>query len=269
MDSDRHNHSVLAFKRTLHVGMSGRDVKGVKIALAHAGYGYKLALKTRFFGHAMARRLKAFQAASHLTADGIYGPTTHKALAPHFTPYATWLYEGQVIPPVVPATAQAAARRLLALNAQGKYHDDRGTELAQIQATADGKPVVNAIGEHVYIQAKVMEVLVWLIDVKGFKIGTFALCSDHGFDSENGHAGGRAVDISSINGVAVTDAAVRIQLINMLHDLQSGPFRPWQLISGGYANHEDDVCKSLCIPSAAFYGEPTLSQHTNHVHVGF
>lgn len=260
---------MLKFKRTLHHGMKGRDVRGVKVALANAGHGHKLALKTRFFGRAMFRQLRAFQKASHLTVDGIYGPTTHDALAPHFTAWATWLYEGQVVAPTVPGTAQAAAKRLLALHAQGKYRDDRGTELAQIQATAEGKTVTNAAGQHIHIQAKVMQVLCWLIDVKGFTIGTYALCSDHGFDSENGHAGGRAVDISSIDGITVTSSAVHPSLIRLLHDLQSGPFVPWQLISGGYANHEDTTCKAFCIPSAAFYGEPTLSEHTNHVHVGF
>lgn len=258
----------LKFKRTLHRGMKGRDVKGVKIALAHAGYGANLAVKTRAFGPTMVRRLKEFQRASHLTVDGIYGPTTHKALTPNFTPYARWLYNGQKVPPA-PGTAQAAAKRLLELHAQGKYRDDRGTELQQIQATANGMAVTNAAGEHVHIQAKVMQVLVWLIDVKGFTIGTYALCSDHGFDSENGHAGGRAVDISSINGNTINAASVRPDLIRLLDDLQSGAYRPWQLISAGYAGHEDPACLSRCIPSAPFYGEPTLSQHTNHVHVGY
>lgn len=260
---------MLKFKRTLHVGMSGRDVRGVKIALAHAGYGSRLVLKTRLFGHTMSVRLKSFQKHSHLTADGIYGPTTHKALAPHFTAYARWLYNGQKVPPAVPGTAASAANRLLQLNMEGKYRDDRGTELTQIQATAIGRPVTNAAGQEIHIHAKVMQVLVWLIDVQGFKIGTYALCSDHHFDSENGHAGGRSVDVSSINGVAVTSPSVEADLLRMLRALQSGPFRPWQLISGGYANREVSTCKALCIPSSAFYGEPTLSEHTNHVHVGF
>jgi len=249
--------------------MTGRDVKAVKIALAHAGYGAKLVLKTRRFGRTMFKRLKQFQAASHLTADGIYGPTTHKALTPQFTGYARWLYGSQKIPPAVPVSAQAAAKLLLELHAQGKYRDDRGTELAQIQATALGQTVTNAAGEHIHIHAQVMQVLVWLIDVKGFTIGTFALCSDHGFDSENGHAGGRAVDVSSINGNTINAASVRQDLLSVLHALQSGPWRPWQLISAGYAGHEDPACLALCIPHEPFYGEPTLSQHTNHIHIGF
>lgn len=249
--------------------MVGRDVKGVKVALVHAGYGAKVSWKTRTFGVAMSTQLKRFQKASHLVPDGIYGPTTHQALTPDFTAYARWLYNGQKVTPQVPGTAQAAAKRLLALHALGKYVDDRGTELAQIEATAAGKTVTNAIGQQIHLDAKVMQVLVWLIDVKGFKIGTFALCSDHGYDSELGHAGGHSVDISSIDGVAVTNQAVRTALLSLLHDLQNGTYRPWQLISGGYANHESTACQALCIPSAAYYGEPTLSEHTNHVHVGF
>lgn len=258
----------LTFKRTLHAGMRGRDVRAIKISLRNAGYGSKLVVKTGYFGTALNRQLKRFQKASHLPVDGIYGPTTHAALTPDFTPYARWLYERQNVD-VVPGTAQAAAKRLLELHAQGKYRDDRGTELAQIQATAEGKTVTNAAGEQIHIQAKVMQVLVYLIDVKGFTIGTYALCSDHHFDSENGHAGGRSVDVSSINGNTINGTAVRSDLLRLLGDLQAGQLRPWQLISGGYAGHEDSACLKLCIPQEPFYGETTLAQHTDHVHIGF
>ena len=258
----------LSFKRVLHAGMKGRDVKAVKIALKHAGYGAKMTLKTSLFGAAMKTQLERFQKHSHLTPDGIYGPSTHAALTPDFTNYARKMYERQKVE-IVPGTAQDAAKRLLELHAQGKYRDDRGTELAQIEATALGHAVRNAAGESIHIQAKVMQVLVWLIDVKEFTIGTFALCADHGFDSENGHAGGRAVDISSINGNSILASAVRADLLRLLNDLQSGEFRPWQLISGGYAGHEDAACLKLCIPQEPFYGSATLADHTNHIHCGY
>jgi hypothetical protein len=262
-------NALIPFKRFLHHGMRGRDVKAVKIALKRAGYGHGIYM-SRVFGPHMAVNLRAFQKHMGLPADGIYGPSTHKKLSHHFSPYARWLYTHQKVPPVVPGTAAAAAQRCLVLAKEGKLRDDRGTVLPQIEATAKGSPVKNALGEDIFIHHEVMQVLVWLIDVKGFKeIGSFALCSDHHFDSEAGHAGGRAVDISTIDGMSVNQSGVYKDLLILLHDLQTGTLKPWQLISGGYAGHEDWACESLCIPSASFYGEPTLSEHSNHVHVGY
>jgi hypothetical protein len=261
---------MLKFKRVLHAGMRGRDAKGVKIALKHAGHGRGL-VQTRLFSARAATDLKGFQKSVKLKADGVYGPTTHAKLTPHFTAYARWLYRGQRVAPAVPGTAAAAAQRLLQLHAAGKFRDDRGTCLAQVQATAKGLPVRNAIGQEIHIHAQVMEFLVWLIDVKGrHEVGVYAICSDHHFDSEAGHAGGRAADVSTIDGVSVTSGSAKPHVVSLLDQLRgAGNLRPWQLISGGYANREDADCKARCIPYASFYGEPTLSEHCNHVHVGY
>jgi peptidoglycan hydrolase-like protein with peptidoglycan-binding domain len=260
--------TTVPFKRVLHQGMRGRDVKAVKIGLRRIGYGGGLT-QSRVFGPRMGVQLKAFQQHMGLHPDGIYGPATHAKLAPHFSAWARQLYSSQHVPPAPPMSAAAAAKRLLVLAEEGKFRDDRGSVLPQIQATAKGQTVTNIIGEPVHIDPKVLECLVWLIDVKGFTLGCYALCSDHGNDGERGHMGGHAVDISSINGVTVNTASVYTSLLNLLRALQSGEHKPWQLISGGYAYHEDKACQSLCIPYAAYYGEPTLSEHCNHVHVGY
>lgn len=258
---------MIPFKRVLRQGMRGTDVKAVKIALKKAGFGEGL-VQNRIFGPRMTADLKMFQKKVKVTADGVYGPATHQKLTPYFSAWARWLYNHQQVDPV-PSTAAAAAQRLLTLASEGKFRDDRGTVLPQIQATAKGLPVKNVDGQSIHIDAKVLQGLVWLIDVKGFKVGCFALCSDHGNDGPRGHYGGHAVDISSINGIVVTSNAVYTPLIKLLTALQSGAYRPWQLISGGYAYHENAACQKLCIPYASYYGEPTLSQHCNHVHVGY
>lgn len=82
---------MLSFKRVLHLGMHGPDVKAVKIGLKRARHSHGLVL-THHFGPATRTNLKRFQTAEKVKADGIYGPETHKLLEPHFSAYARWLY---------------------------------------------------------------------------------------------------------------------------------------------------------------------------------
>lgn len=81
----------------------------------------------------------------------------------------------------------AAAKRLLQLQAQGKYHADNPGDLRDIQTTAAGNPVRSQSGAMVHIDARVMRVLIALIG-NGHTIGTFAICSDHHDDGPHGHA---------------------------------------------------------------------------------
>lgn len=95
-DRDWDNLDVLQFKRVLHLGMHGKDVKAVKIGLKRASDSHGIVL-THHFGPAMRTNLKRFQTAAKLRADGIYGPKTHEILEPHFSAYARWLYRRQRI----------------------------------------------------------------------------------------------------------------------------------------------------------------------------
>ena len=261
---------MLKFKRVLHQGMRGRDVAAVKIALGHAGFGTGYVhLHTRRFGPSMKTNLKRFQRHKKIKADGVYGPKTHTALTPSFSRYARWLYSRQRVAPPVPQSARAAAQRLLELHADGKFRDDRGTVYPQLVATAAGRPVMNAIGQWVHIDARPLEALVWLIDARGHReIGSFALCSDHHYDGPHGHAGGLAVDISSIDGLSVNSGSAKPHVIDVLNEFHAGHV-PWQLISGGYAGRLDSDCYNKCIPSPWFYGVSQLYGHCNHVHVGY
>lgn len=268
---------MVKYRQPIRAGQHGRDIKAVKDGLKRMKVqGSGRLSKDDKAGKTFVALIKKVQKSHKLKADGIYGPKTHAIIAKHFSLFDNWRYRTAKIrkppKPPLPSTAQTAAKRLLELHQQGKYRDDRGTCLVQIQAAASGRSVRNAAGQLVYLNAKMLRALVYLIDIKGLEVGTFSICSDHSFDSPRGHAGGFATDISSINGVSVTSGNAKPHVITLLNDLRSAGKEglvPWQLISGGYANHSDSDCRARCVPSAGFYGEPTLSEHENHVHMGF
>ena len=270
------------FRQLIRQGESGRDVTAVKLAMVsmHVPNSGALVIhgaQRDYAGHSFAGCIRSLQKNHSLHQDGVYGRTTHEIVAPHFTPYDRWLYRTarirKPVPPPVPATAQAAAKELLALHAEGKYRDDRGTELPQIEATASGHAVWSPLGYYVHLDERILQALCWLIRDQAFKIGTFAMCSDHGADSPMGHAGGHAVDISSIDGysVASSSAATKGKVVSVLKALHAAPphLRAWQLISGGYGNHLDSTCEGYTIPGAAFYGPQTMFEHCNHIHLGY
>lgn len=269
------------FRQIIRQGQSGSDVVAVKRAMQRMnvpGSGaLNLSLRRRkFAGASFTKCVKTLQRGHKLHQDGIYGKKTHELVAPHFDAYGRLLYRRAKIrkppTPSVPTTAAGAAKRLLELQKSGKYHDDRGTTIAQLVATAAGKSVWSPLGHNVAIDERTLEVLCWLIEVKGFKVGTFALCTDHGPDSPHGHAGGFAVDISSVDGISILSSASKPKVVALLKALHAAPtrVRPRQLISGGIANRRDADCSALCVPGAdAYYGATTMMQHCNHIHVGF
>jgi peptidoglycan hydrolase-like protein with peptidoglycan-binding domain len=272
---------VIAFRQLIRQGQSGSDVVAVKRALQKMnvpGSG-SLNLKLRrrkYAGASFTRCIRTVQRNHKVHQDGIYGKRTHELIAPHFDAYGRLLYRRAKMRkpqrPPVPTTAVGAAKRLLELAKTGKYHDDRGTTIKQLQATAAGRAVYSPLGHYVKIDERVLELLVWLIDQKGFKVGTFALCTDHGPDSPKGHAGGFAVDVSSIDGISILSSSSKPKVIALLNAMRAAPgaLRPRQLISGGVANRRDGDCSALSLPAAdAYYGPATMLQHCNHIHIGF
>jgi hypothetical protein len=114
-----------------------------------------------------------------------------------------------------------------------------------------------------------MRVLVHLIE-SGHTIGTSAICSDHHDDGEHGHAGGFAVDISSIDGHSLASSSARsvaLKIDKALHD--AGVLLPRQLITGGVGHVLDNEFELFTIPNASFFGSQTMHDHTNHIHVGY
>lgn len=267
------------FRQVILPGQAGKDVLAVKRALREMGVHGAGALIVageagKIAGSTFVSCLERVQRGHAIKADGVYGPATHKVVAPHFDAYGRMLYRTSrirvVTPPANDMSAAEAAQALIRYAAQGKYHADNYGDWTQIQATAKGEAVWSQMGRYVHIDPRTLGVLVYLIE-KGFRLGTYAICSDHPYDGPHGHAGGLAVDISTINGTSVNQASSKYNVLSLLAALHAAPphFKPWQLISGGYGYMLDSSCYDQCIPSPWFYGSTTLRQHTNHVHVGY
>lgn len=272
---------MVKFRQVIRPGESGRDVKAVKIAYRRLGVKGSGAMNmSKKAGPAFVDTTEKFQFHHGLKPDGIYGEMTHKRLteAKRWTAYMNLLYRTArlrhpVEPPVTKLSAQAAARELLNFHARGEFRDDRGTIMAQIKATAEGKPVWSPAGRFVYIDRRVLELLVFLVE-KGLHIGCFALCSDHFYDGPQGHSAGNCVDISSVNGITVASGSP-IARSNTLKAAQAlahempATLKPAQLICDGYGYVHDSSIAACTIPSAGYYGYTTMSQHRNHLHVGY
>ena len=265
---------MIAFRQLILPGDVGADVLAVKHTLRAMGVaGNEAITMNNTAGPAYVKTLRNAQTNAGLKVDGKYGPDTHAVIAPHFTPADAALYESAAIrhpqPPVVSGDAAANAQKLLQFQAQGKYHADNPGDLSDIQATAAGRPVHSQSGQTVRIDPRVMEILVRLID-NGHTLGTFAICSDHHDDGPHGHAGGFAVDISTIDGHSVASTGARAAVIQLDKELHNaGALVPRQLITGGVGNVIDQTIEGFTIPSAGFYGPQTMQEHTNHVHVGY
>jgi hypothetical protein len=273
---------VTPYRQPILPGMSGSDVLAVKrtfVRLHVPGAG--TLVLDKHAGVAWVAVLKNFQRIHHVAVDGIYGPGTHDLVAPHFNARDVLAYKSATIrrppQPTIPPTATDAAKRLLVFANEGKYHADNPGDMRDLQATAAGHAVWSQGGYFVHIDRRPLDVLVWLIDVKGVKVGTFAICSDHHNDGPHGHAGGLAVDISSIDGVSVaaSNATARVKTLRVaewLHALsgKSAVPPPRQLICGGYGNHRDSQISACSIPGAdSFYGYQTMQEHCNHIHCGY
>jgi hypothetical protein len=122
------------------------------------------------------------------------------------------------------------------------------------------------------LDPKTMMVILWLIG-RGYQVGTYAWCEDHAsYDGYSGHQGGHAVDIDRLNGNYINSDSSGpdvIKVDQLLNNSVPTEIHPKQLISGGYGNHAVFQCSALTIPNAGFYGEKTMSEHCNHIHVGY
>jgi hypothetical protein len=265
---------MIPFRQLILPADVGSDVLAVKHTLRRMAVDGNAAITmNNTAGRAYVATLRNAQAQAGLTVDGKYGHDTHEVIAPHFTRDDEALYQRAAIrrPEPPPASGDAApnARKLLELQAQGKYHADNPGDLADIEATAAGRQVRSKSGQMVSIDQRVMQVLVHLIG-NGHTIGTFAICSDHHDDGPHGHAGGFAVDISSIDGHSVASPSARAVVMQADKELHNaGLLVPRQLITGGVGNVIDPTIEAFTIPSPGFYGAQTMQEHTNHIHVGY
>lgn len=258
------------FRQLVRPGEKGLDVLAYHRALRKMGY--RRVLLSRTAGPQFCDAVRHVQRDHGLRSDGIIGEKTHRIVGAHFDAYGAKLYRtARIRKPPAPTSAQAAAKRLLELSRAGKYRADNPGDLRDIEAAALGHQVWSRGGRWVKIDARPLEMLVWLIDEMGYRVGTFALCSDHHFDGWKGHAGGYATDISSIDGVSIGSGSeiARILTARVAGMIRYGRLRPWQLICDGYGGRHDPTIAALTIPSAGFYGSSTMAGHRNHIHVGY
>jgi hypothetical protein len=269
---------MVKFRQIIRPGNHGRDVKATKDAMLRMHVDGSGAMgKSGFAGAAWERCIKRVQKNHGLKVDGIYGKGTHAVIAPHFTAFDRWRYRTAKIrhhkKPPPPVSGQAAAKKLAQFHARGVLHDDSGRVISQISAAAMGEPVWSPMGHYVHLDAKMLEALVEILD-SGIHIGLFAMCTDHPYDGPHGHAGGKAVDISSVDGTSVSSHSERarlgtLKLAKHLHSNMPSSLLPWQLICDGYGYMHDSEISAQTIPGAAFYGPLTMSEHRNHVHLGY
>lgn len=175
------------------------------------------------------------------------------------------------------------AKKILAYKAAGKYSCDNGGDCVDLQNTAAGTSIKGGSCLVDSFNPKVLQLIVYLLD-NGFKIGTYALCSDHPtFDGRNGrgHVNGDAVDIDQVNGAFIgqdnpSSGAEGLKLDQFLTSLPAA-LNPDQLLSYGYGNHyyapmaalqmaNGALCTTTCV---SFYTLTVENEHTNHIHVGY
>lgn len=273
---------MVKFRQLIRPGQRGRDVLAVKDGMQRMGVHDSESMNKRSnkAGPEFVRCVRRVQRHHGLKEDGIYGKMTHKIVAPHFTAWDRFRYRRAKLrrpkhPPIPKLSAQAAAHRLLDLHAQGRYHADNPGDLYDIQRTAKGLPVWSPLGYWVHIDKRVLEALVFLIEEKNYKIGTFALCSDHHtIDGRHGHNGGHAVDIDSINGIPIKSWSsearrLTLEVATILRHHMPATLTPWQQICYGYGYHHDSEIAACTLPSIGFYNYSTLLAHENHIHFGY
>jgi hypothetical protein len=269
---------MIRFNQIIRPGQSGGDVKAVKNTLRRMHVpGSGSMTKNDHYGPASVKCVEHVQRTHNIHVDGIYGPSTHELIAPHFSAWDKIIYarakkRNPYEPPIPPGDASAAAKKLIAFHREGKFHDDSGRIMAQIEATAIGKPVWSQAGRYVHLDQRMLKGLVWLVE-SGYHIGCFAMCSDHPYDSMLGHAGGRAVDISSVNRISISSHSpqsrqMTLKLVVTMHKHMVAPIRPWQLICDGYGYTHDSDISAQTIPNADFYGPAVMKDHRNHAHYG-
>jgi NlpC/P60 family/Putative peptidoglycan binding domain len=117
----------IPLKRELHRGSVGPDVRAVKRALKKAGHG-RFIVVSDTMGRSAVNRLKDFQRAHSIRADGVYGATTHKRLTPYFDAY------GRSLMAKAPTTSTSTRRQAIVKAAI--YASQRRYEIHYTQGAA-------------------------------------------------------------------------------------------------------------------------------------
>jgi hypothetical protein len=184
--------------------------------------------------------------------------------------------------PVEEGTNAELAKKILDYRSSGQYSCDNPGDCADLQKIVNGQSLSGSSGcQAQTLDTKVLQLMLYIIENGKFKLGTYALCGDHSNDGPNGHSGGKAVDISTINGAALNQdtaqaGAEGLKMDQFLNNLPAG-LALNQQISYGYGGHysqpmaalqqyNGQLCNSSCV---SIYGSTTESEHTNHIHAGY
>lgn len=271
---------MVAYRQAILPGDQGSDIKAVKRAMiAMSANGAGTMIVNNRAGTSFVQVLNGILHRHGKKADSKYGPDAHAIIAPHFDLYGKLLYSKAKIrdrtpppPPLGHETARQAAVRLLRHHTHGLYRADNPGDLRDLQRTAAGDPVWSAMGRWVYVDHRPIELVCWVIEELGHKVGTYAICGDHHYDGPHGHSGGLAVDISSLDNRGIGGSGMHDLTLSVARAIRSKTppvLRPWQLISdgAGYVHYSDIA--ACCIPYSGFYDRTTLAGHRNHIHAGF
>lgn len=184
--------------------------------------------------------------------------------------------------PISSGSNAQLAQKLLDYKDSGKYNCDNQGDCTDLEKIVNGQSLAgSAACQAQTLDPRVLKLMLYLIETGNFTIGTFALCGDHKDDGPRGHSGGYAVDISTVNGVAINQSNAKPTTLEMMKFLNQlpGELRPRQLINAGYGDQSnncsggvyDDDLMALEIPSASYFGGrgDDNACHKNHIHVGY
>lgn len=178
-------------------------------------------------------------------------------------------------------TSAQLAQKLLDYQSTGQYHCDNSGDCADLQKIVAGQSLAGSSGcQASTLDPRVLKLLLYIIS-NGYKVGTYALCGDHSFDSPQGHSGGFAVDISTVNDASLSQDTPRVasEGLKMNQFLNNLPaeLALRQQISYGYGEQYyqpmaalqqfgGKLCGSSCV---SIYTLTVENQHKDHIHVGF
>jgi hypothetical protein len=179
-----------------------------------------------------------------------------------------------------------AAKNLLSQHSLGNFRDDSGHSVDQLKKTAQGLPVRNQCGHDVYLSARMINAILYLIQ-NGLKVGTFAICTDH-HCNDGQHPKGQACDISSLGGgVEVrrggpgsTIGTKKYSWVSLNHYTKEGTVLvkqamnllqesglAWDMICNG-VGRDDATVQALQMDNGRIRGGHWWTDHTDHIHLG-
>lgn len=165
-----------------------------------------------------------------------------------------------------------AATKILDYHKQGRYRDDNGRQLAQLQKVAAGLSLHSQCGTTVYMDKGVLNALLLLLD-SDYLIGTFALCEDH-HCNDGQHPKGQAVDISSIGRLSSGWGVVgdRNTVTTAIMETAMLALQPlaWDLLCNGNGVVDPSI-QVMQVDNTSILGRPArsiVSDHIDHMHFG-